>query len=182
MKTNRPKLLTGKQIKNRKNISHNVLELIGNTPLVKLEKISKNGASILAKLESMNPGGSLKDRVALKIVEDAENKGVLGPGSTLIEASTGNTAVSLAMVAAAKGYPLVLVVPETLGLERRNFLESLGAEIILTAGADGMRGAVKKVTQLPPYASNSIGYMRAHKFSLVWLGHTVDDQELIEAT
>jgi len=148
MKVNSLKRTVSQRNHTEKSTAKNILELVGNTPLVKLKKISKKGASVLAKLESMNPSGSLKDRVALKIVEDAEKKGLLKKGFTIVEATTGNMGISLAMVATVKNYPLVLVAPETLSLERRNLLEALGAKIMHTPASDGMRGAVKKAKSL----------------------------------
>ena len=130
-------------------VVNNVTELIGGTPLVRLNNIVPEGsAEILVKLEYQNPGSSVKDRIAISIVEEAEKEGKLKPGGTIIEATSGNTGIGLAMVAAAKGYKSVIVMPETMSLERRNLLRAYGAELVLTPGAEGMNGAVKKAEEL----------------------------------
>lgn len=127
----------------------NILELIGSTPLVKLNRIPEdNMADIYAKLESFNPGGSIKDRICLSMIEDAERKGILKPGATIIEPTSGNTGIGLAMVAAVKGYKLILTMPESMSMERVFILESYGAEVFLTPGGEGMIGAVKKAEEL----------------------------------
>jgi cysteine synthase A len=127
----------------------NILELIGSTPLVKLNRIVDDSMSdIYAKLESFNPGGSIKDRICLSMIEDAEKRGVLKPGSTIIEPTSGNTGIGLAMVAAVKGFKLILTMPDTMSLERVYILESYGAKVFLTPGVDGMIGAVKKAEEL----------------------------------
>ncbi|KAA8756780.1 MULTISPECIES: cysteine synthase A [Paenibacillus] len=130
-------------------VVNNVTELIGGTPLVRLNRIVPEGsAEIFVKLEYQNPGSSVKDRIAISIVEEAEKEGKLKPGDTIIEATSGNTGIGLAMVAAAKGYKSVIVMPETMSLERRNLLRAYGAELVLTPGAEGMNGAVKKAEEL----------------------------------
>ena len=127
----------------------NILELIGSTPLVKLNRIVDDSMSdIYAKLESFNPGGSIKDRICLSMIEDAEKRGVLKPGSTIIEPTSGNTGIGLAMIAAVKGFKLILTMPDTMSLERVYILESYGAKVFLTPGVDGMIGAVKKAEEL----------------------------------
>lgn len=127
----------------------NILELIGNTPLVKLNKLTdKRGANIFAKLESFNPGGSIKDRIALAMIEQAENDGQLKTGGVIVEATSGNTGIGLAMVAAVKGYRLILTMPENMSVERRNLLEALGAEVVLTPVETGMAGAINKAEEL----------------------------------
>lgn len=128
------------------------LELIGNTPLLKLNNYSKkagvNQATLLAKLEYLNPAGSVKDRIALAMIVDAENKGLLKPGATIIEPTSGNTGIGLAAVASAKGYKAILTLPDTMSVERRNLLKAYGAEIVLTEGAKGMKGAIAKADEL----------------------------------
>lgn len=132
-------------------IAGSLTELIGNTPLLETKNYNKKfaqGASILAKLEYFNPAGSAKDRIALAMVLDAEKKGLLQPGGTLIEPTSGNTGIGLASVAAARGYKLILTMPETMSLERRNLAKAYGAELVLTPGSEGMIGAVNKAKEL----------------------------------
>ena len=128
------------------------LELIGNTPLLKLNNYSKKtevgNATLLAKLEYLNPAGSVKDRIALAMIEDAEKKGQLKPGATIIEPTSGNTGIGLAAVATAKGYKAILTLPDTMSVERRNLLKAYGAEIVLTEGSKGMKGAIAKADEL----------------------------------
>ncbi len=133
----------------RPNRVDHAYELIGYTPVVRLNRIVPEGAAtIYVKLESANPGGSVKDRIALSIIEDAEERGVLKPGQVILEATSGNTGVGLAFVAAAKGYGMALVMPDTMTLERRALLKAYGAELILTPGAGGMKAAVDKAEEL----------------------------------
>ena len=130
-------------------ITNNILETIGRTPLVRLNRIPGTGtAEVLAKVESMNPGGSVKDRIALAMIEDAERKGELKADSTIIEPTSGNTGIGLAMVCAVKGYKCILTMPETMSLERIYILKAYGAEVILTSGGQGMRGAIKKAEEI----------------------------------
>lgn len=130
-------------------VVNNVTELIGSTPLVRLNRITQEGsADIYLKLEYQNPGSSVKDRIAISIVEEAEKDGILKPGGTIVEATSGNTGIGLALVAAAKGYKAVIVMPETMSLERRNLLRAYGAELVLTPGSEGMNGAVKKAEEI----------------------------------
>lgn len=125
------------------------LELIGNTPLVELSAISKpGGATLWGKLEAKNPGGSIKDRIALAMIEDAEQRGRLSPGMTIVEPTSGNTGVGLAMVAAVKGYKLILTMPETMTQERCRLFYAYGAQLVLTPGTQGMRGAIQKATEI----------------------------------
>jgi len=126
-----------------------VTELIGETPIVKVNRLTgENDADLYLKLEYMNPGSSVKDRIALAMIEAAEKAGKINPGDTIVEPTSGNTGIGLAMVAAAKGYNAVLVMPDTMSLERRNLLRAYGAQLVLTPGAEGMRGAVNKAEEL----------------------------------
>jgi cysteine synthase A len=130
-------------------IAANVLELIGNTPMVRLERVTPAGyAEVLGKLESLNPAGSVKDRIALSMIEDAEQKGLLKPGGTIVEPTSGNTGIGLAMVAAAKGYKLILTMPDDYSLERRKLVQRYGAQLILTPAIEGMTGAVFAAEEL----------------------------------
>ncbi len=140
-------------------IAKKLTELIGNTPLLELNKFSPlKGLEqpIIAKIESFNPGGSVKDRVALAMIEDAEDKGLLKPGATIIEPTSGNTGVGLALVAAVKGYKLILTMPETMSLERRNLVKAYGAIVKLTSGKEGMKGAIKAAEELRDSIPESI--------------------------
>lgn len=138
-------------------IAENATELIGNTPLLKLNNYAKNSqATILAKLELFNPAGSVKDRVAYRMIIDAEEKGILKPGATIIEPTSGNTGIGLASVAASRGYKAILTLPETMSVERRNLLKAYGAEIVLTEGAKGMNGAIAKAEELKNEIPGSI--------------------------
>ena len=132
------------------NIKRNLTELIGNTPLLAITRWGGKplGAEVVAKLEYFNPGGSVKDRAAFAMIEDAEGKGLLKPGATIIEPTSGNTGVGLAWVASVKGYKLVLTMPETMSLERRSLLKALGAQLVLTPGAEGMSGAIRKAEEI----------------------------------
>lgn len=134
-----------------KKIAKQLTDLVGNTPLLELSNYNKSKglkARLVVKLESFNPAGSVKDRVALAMIEDAETSGLLKPGATIIEPTSGNTGIGLAFVAAAKGYKLTLTMPDTMSVERRNLLKALGAELVLTPGANGMKGAIARAEEL----------------------------------
>ena len=141
-------------------IKESALELIGNTPILKLNSYAKKAGvtdvTILAKLEYLNPAGSVKDRIALAMIEDAEKKGILKPGATIIEPTSGNTGIGLAAVAAAKGYRAILTLPDTMSVERRNLLKAYGAELVLTEGAKGMKGAIAKADELKEEIEGSV--------------------------
>lgn len=139
-------------------IAKNLTELIGNTPLVELANYNKTndlGATVIAKLEYFNPGGSVKDRIAYAMIKEAEEKGLINSNTTIIEPTSGNTGIGLAWVAAAKGYKLIITMPETFSIERRRLMAALGAEIVLTPGAEGMPGAIKKAQELASEIENS---------------------------
>lgn len=140
-------------------IAKNLTELIGNTPLLELTRFNANkglNATLIAKIEFFNPGGSVKDRIALSMIEDAEAKGLLKPGAVIIEPTSGNTGVGLAWVSTVKGYRLILTMPETMSVERQNLLKALGAQLILTPGATGMKGAIEKAEELRQSIPGSI--------------------------
>ena len=141
-------------------IKQSALELIGGTPLLQLNGYSKKReiteATVLAKLEYLNPAGSVKDRIALAMIKDAEEKGILKPGATIIEPTSGNTGIGLAAVAAAKGYKAILTLPDTMSVERRNLLKAYGAELVLTEGAKGMKGAIAKAEELNKEIPDSV--------------------------
>ena len=141
-------------------VKESALELVGGTPILKLnryaEKAGVTDTTILGKLEYLNPAGSVKDRIALAMIEDAEKKGLLKPGATIIEPTSGNTGIGLAAIAAAKGYKAVLTLPDTMSIERRNLLKAYGAELVLTEGAKGMKGAIAKAEELNQSIPGSI--------------------------
>ena len=141
-------------------VKQSALELVGGTPILKLnryaEKAGLADATILGKLEYLNPAGSVKDRIALAMIEDAEKKGLLKPGATIIEPTSGNTGIGLAAIAAAKGYKAILTLPDTMSIERRNLLKAYGAELVLTEGAKGMKGAIAKADELNQSIPGSI--------------------------
>ena len=140
-------------------IHKSVVELIGHTPLIQLTNYIKNNnlkANIIAKLEGLNPAGSVKDRVAKSIIDDYEEKGILKPGSTIIEPTSGNTGIGLAAIAASKGYRLIITLPETMSVERRNLIKAYGAELVLTDGGKGMKGAIEKADELNKSIPNSV--------------------------
>ena len=141
------------------NIKNNLTELIGNTPMLRLNNIEtahNSVATVIAKLEMFNPGGSAKDRIALNMINDAEKKGILKPGATIIEPTSGNTGVGLAWIAGLKGYKLILTMPETMSRERQLLLKAYGAELVLTTGSKGMSGAIEKAQELNSEISGSV--------------------------
>ena len=143
-------------------IVNNISELVGQTPLVKLNGSAEDdSADIYLKLEYMNPGSSVKDRIALSMIEEAEKEGRLNEGDTIVEPTSGNTGIGLAMIAAAKGYKAILVMPDTMSQERRNLLRAYGAELVLTPGSEGMKGAIKKATEL----QDNQGYFMPQQFN-----------------
>ncbi|GAE94221.1 cysteine synthase [Gracilibacillus boraciitolerans JCM 21714] len=143
-------------------VAQNIAELIGNTPIVKLNRTADpESAEIYVKLEYANPGSSVKDRIALAMVEAAEEDGTLKDGDTIIEPTSGNTGIGLALIAAIKGYKAILVMPDTMSMERRNLLRAYGAELILTPGAEGMKGAIAKATEL----QKEHGYFMPQQFN-----------------
>ena len=140
-------------------IYKSVDELVGHTPLIELRNFAKNenlGATVIAKIEGLNPAGSVKDRVAKSIIDDYEARGILKPGSTIIEPTSGNTGIGLAAIAAAKGYRVIITLPETMSVERRNLIKAYGAELSLTEGSKGMKGAIEKANELNKEIPNSI--------------------------
>lgn len=142
-------------------IYHSITELIGKTPIVKLNNVVPEGAAdVYVKLEFFNPGSSVKDRIALSMIEKAEAEGKLKPGDTIIEPTSGNTGIGLSMVGAAKGYKVVIVMPDTMSIERRKLMQAYGAELILTPGADGIKGSIEKATEL----SKEDGYFMPLQF------------------
>ena len=160
-------------------IANTILDKIGGTPLVKINKLNQGGAEVVVKVESFNPGGSVKDRIAFAMIEAAENAGLLKPGALIIEPTSGNTGVGLAFVSAVKGYHLILTMPETMSIERRKLAAAYGAEIVLTEGAQGMKGAIAKALELQQQNPGSFipqqfenpanpAYHKAHTGPEIW--------------
>ena len=160
-------------------IANTILDKIGGTPLVRINKLNRGGAEVVVKVESFNPGGSVKDRIAFAMIEAAEKAGVLKPGALIIEPTSGNTGVGLAFVSAVKGYHLILTMPETMSIERRKLAAAYGAEIVLTEGAQGMKGAIAKALELQQQNPGSFipqqfenpanpAYHRAHTGPEIW--------------
>ena len=154
-------------------IAKKLTELVGNTPLLELGKYSQEKGletPVIAKVEYFNPGGSVKDRIALSMIEDAEKKGLLKPGATIIEPTSGNTGVGLALVSAVKGYKLILTMPETMSVERRNLVKAYGAEVRLTSGKDGMPGAIRAAKELKSSPVLNGGQSGPHKIQGIGAG------------
>lgn len=164
-------------------LAQNVAELIGQTPMVRLNRIVEQGsARILAKLEMFNPGGSVKDRICLSMIEAAEKEGLLKKGSTIIEPTSGNTGIGLAMISAIKGYKCILTMPETMSLERIYILKSFGAEIILTSGIEGMQGAIKKAEELLKKTPNSFMPQQFKNQANPQIHRSATAKEILEVT
>ena len=158
---------------------NNILETIGNTPHVKINKLFGNNHSVYIKLERANPGASIKDRIALSMIEDAEEQGILKQGSTIIEATSGNTGIGLAMVAAVKGYKLILVMPESMSVERRRLMSIYGAEFVLTPREKGMKGAIEKANELVQEIPNSWSPLQFENPSNIEIHKKTTAQEII---
>jgi len=164
-------------------VAENVLELIGFTPMVKLKKIvDKDTAEIYAKLESFNPGGSVKDRICLSMIEDAEKKGKLKPGAIVVEPTSGNTGIGLAMVCAVKGYKCIITMPESMSLERIFILKSYGAEVVLTPAIEGMSGAIKKAEEIIKKTRNSFMPQQFNNLANPEIHRRTTAQEVLAAT
>ncbi|WP_309609941.1 cysteine synthase A [Flavobacterium sp.] len=160
---------------------NNILETIGNTPHVKINKLFGDNHSVYIKLERANPGASIKDRIALSMIEDAEQQGILKQGSTIIEATSGNTGIGLAMVAAVKGYKLILVMPESMSVERRRLMSIYGAEFVLTPREKGMKGAIEKAAELIQEIPNSWAPLQFENPSNIEIHKKTTAQEIINA-
>lgn len=164
-------------------VANDVLELVGATPLVRLNRVVPEGAAtVLGKLENLNPAGSVKDRIALSMIEAAERAGILRPGATIVEPTSGNTGIGLALVAAVKGYRIILTMPEDMSLERRRLLERYGAELILTPGIEGMTGAVYAAKQLVEKNDNYFMPQQFENESNPEVHYATTGPEIIEAT
>ena len=162
-------------------IHNNILETIGNTPHVKINKLFGEDANVWVKLEKTNPGASIKDRIALSMIEDAEKKGLIQKGSTIIEATSGNTGIGLAMVAAVKGYKLILVMPDSMSVERRRLMSIYGAEFVLTPREKGMKGALAKAEELIAEIPNSWSPLQFDNQANIDIHKTTTAQEILKA-
>ncbi|QZK89958.1 cysteine synthase A [Flavobacterium sp. CHNK8] len=160
---------------------NNILDTIGNTPHVKINRLFRNNHNIYIKLERANPGASIKDRIALAMIEDAEEKGLLKAGGTIIEATSGNTGIGLAMVAAVKGYKLVLVMPESMSIERRRLMSLYGAEFVLTPREKGMKGALEKALELVAESANAWSPLQFENPANIEIHKKTTAQEIIKA-
>ena len=164
-------------------IYRNMLELIGNTPMVRLNRlVPKGSAEVIGKLESYNPGGSIKDRIAFNMISAAEREGKLKPGGTLVEPTSGNTGIGLALVGAIKGYRVILTMPESMSIERVGFLERLGAQVVLTPAIDGMIGAIKKAEELTATLPNALMPQQFKNPANPEIHRRTTAQEILEAT
>ena len=170
-------------------VSNNVSEMIGRTPLVKINHISRDGAAqVFAKVESTNPGGSIKDRICLAMIDVAEKGGLLKAGGMIVEPTSGNTGIGLAMIGAARGYKVILTMPETMSLERIYILKAYGAEVILTPGVEGMSGAIKKAVATEEHKKRmadmglTIRYMDPSQYAKYWGEYETMLKELLPLT
>jgi len=166
----------------RPKVLNNILEAVGDTPLVRLNRVVPEGsATVYAKVESFNPAWSVKDRIAKGMIEDAERKGLLTPGTTIVEPTSGNTGIGLAMACAVKGYRLILVMPETMTVERRKVMTAFGAEIVLTPGAEGMAGAVRKAEELTRTIPDSFIPQQFKNKANPWIHRKTTAREIVRA-
>lgn len=165
-----------------KNIHENLLSLIGKTPLVKLNRINDGISEIYAKVEYFNPGGSVKDRIAYAMIEKAEKDGLIHADTVIIEPTSGNTGIGLALVSAVKGYKLILTMPDTMSIERRTLLTAYGAELVLTPGAEGMKGAVRKAEELKSQYKNAFVPQQFKNFSNPEIHRLTTAQEILSDT
>ncbi|WP_341876611.1 cysteine synthase A [Defluviitalea saccharophila] len=165
-----------------KNIHENLLSLIGKTPLVKLNRMNEGAAEIYAKVEYFNPGGSVKDRIAFAMISQAEKEGLINSDTVIIEPTSGNTGIGLALVAAVKGYKLILTMPETMSIERRMLLKAYGAELVLTPGSEGIKGAVRKAEELKKQYGNAFIPQQFKNLSNPTIHRLTTAQEILQDT